>query len=555
MIRLAHCRDKVSEIGGIVQAQCDFLVIGSGVAGMSYALKVADRGSVILVTKRALEESNTRYAQGGIAAVWDEDDSHQAHIEDTLAAGGSLCRREAVEKVVVEGPVRVQELIDLGVAFSRSEGAGTGGDDYDLGREGGHTDRRILHAKDKTGAEIVRALVAKVRAHERIEIRENWMAVDLITGSWLARRSQSLPPVPDLVRGAYVLDLATERVEVIGAKVIALCTGGAGKVYRYTSNPDVASGDGVAMAYRAGARILNMEFVQFHPTCLFHRDAKRFLISEALRGEGGKLRLANGERFMDAYDDRGELAPRDVVARAIDSELKRSGAACVYLDMTHHSRDFLEQRFPLIFGRCLELNINIATDPIPVVPAAHYFCGGVATDLQAESSLRNLFVVGEAACTGLHGANRLASNSLLEGIVFAHSAAEASMGRLENNQWVVLPEWDSGQSVDSDELVVIQQTWEEIRRFMWNYVGVVRTTRRLKRARHRVDLLREEIHNYYWDFRLTADLVELRNLVQIAGLVVESALARRESRGLHFTLDFPSPDPRWLRDTELRKRT
>jgi L-aspartate oxidase len=298
-----------------------------------------------------------------------------------------------------------------------------------------------------------------------------------------------------------------------------------------------------------------MEFVQFHPTCLFHREAKRFLISEALRGEGGKLRLGNGDRFMDAYDSRGELAPRDIVARAIDSELKRSGAPCVYLDMTHHSRDFLEERFPLIYGRCLALGIDIATDPIPVVPAAHYLCGGVATDLQAESSIRNLFVIGEAACTGLHGANRLASNSLLEGVVFAHSAANLAMERIGDCQWVELPEWDSGQAVDSDELVVIQQVWEEIRRFMWNYVGVVRTTRRLKRARHRVDLVQEEIRNYYWDFRLGAELVELRNLAQVAGLVVESALARRESRGLHYTLDFPSPDPRWLRDTELRKRT
>jgi L-aspartate oxidase len=538
-----------------VHTQCDFLVIGSGVAGMSFALKVADRGTVILLSKRELEESNTRYAQGGIAAVWNEKDTHAAHIQDTLVAGGGLCRREAVEKVVVEGPARVRELIDLGVAFSRAQEPGAAAGQYDLGREGGHSERRILHAKDQTGAEIVRALVEKVRAHANIEVRENWMAVDLITGAWLARRSESLPPFPDVVRGAYVLDLHSQTVQVIGAKVVALCTGGVGKVYRYTSNPDVASGDGIAMAYRAGARILNMEFVQFHPTCLFHREAKRFLISEALRGEGGKLRLGNGERFMDAYDPRGELAPRDIVARAIDAELKRSGAPCVYLDMTHHSRDFLEERFPLIYGRCLALGIDIATDPIPVVPAAHYLCGGVATDLHAESTIRNLFVIGEAACTGLHGANRLASNSLLEGVVFAHSAANLAMERIGDCQWVDLPEWDLGQAVDSDELVVIQQVWEEIRRFMWNYVGVVRTTRRLKRARHRVDLVQEEIRNYYWDFRLSADLVELRNLAQVAGLVVESALARRESRGLHYTLDFPSPDPRWLRDTELRKRT
>ena len=534
-----------------MQTQCDFLVIGSGVAGMSYALKVAELGSVILVTKRALEESTTRYAQGGIAAVWDEDDSYNAHVQDTLIAGGGLCRREVVEKVVGEGPARVQELIEIGVAFSREDS----GEEYDLGREGGHSDRRILHAKDQTGAEIVRALVAKLRAHPNIEIRENWLAVDLITGSWLARRTESLPPSPDVVRGAYVLDLNDDRVQVIAAKVVALCTGGAGKVYRYTSNPDVASGDGIAMAYRAGARIMNMEFVQFHPTCLFHQKANRFLISEALRGEGGKLRLSDGERFMDSYDERGELAPRDVVARAIDSELKRSGADCVYLDMTHHNRDFLEERFPAIFSRCLQLDIDISKDQIPVVPAAHYICGGVASDLNGESTIRNLFVIGEASCTGLHGANRLASNSLLEGIVFAHSAAEISSGRLQDSTWVELPEWDLGEAVDSDELVVIKQTWEEIRRFMWNYVGIVRTTRRLKRARHRVDLVQEEIRNYYWDFRITGDLVELRNLAQVAGLVVESALARRESRGLHYTIDFPQSDPRWLRDTELRKRT
>jgi len=531
--------------------KCDFLVIGSGVAGMSYALKVADHGPVRLVTKRALEESNTQYAQGGIAAVWSEEDSVESHVEDTLTAGGGLCRREAVEKVVREGPERVQELIDLGVSFSQE----ANGESYDLGREGGHAERRILHAKDQTGAEIVRALVAKVRQHPNIEVSENTMAVDLITGSWLARRGQALPPYPDVVRGAYLLNLESNAVEVVSAKMVAICTGGAGKVYRYTSNPDVASGDGIAMAYRAGAQILNMEFVQFHPTCLFHRKAQRFLISEALRGEGGKLKLPNGRRFMDRYDERGELAPRDVVARAIDAELKRTGADCVYLDMTHHTAEYLQDRFPLIFSRCLELGIDISTDSIPVVPAAHYICGGVATDLNGESNIRNLFVVGEASCTGLHGANRLASNSLLEGVVFAHSAATTSIERVGTVDCVDLPEWDAGRAVDSDELVVIKQTWEEIRRFMWNYVGIVRTTRRLKRARHRVDLVQEEIRNYYWDFRLTGDLVELRNLAQVAGLVVESALARRESRGLHYNKDFPQSDPRWLRDTELRKRT
>lgn len=533
-----------------MQTRSDYLVIGSGVAGLSFALRVASQGTVILLTKRELEESNTRYAQGGIAAVWSPCDSPESHIHDTLEAGGGLCRRETVEKVVREGPGRVQDLIDLGVEFSRDPREGR----YDLGREGGHTERRILHAMDKTGAEIVRGLVERVRAHPNIEVREHCMAVDLITGSWMARRTQALPPYPDVVRGAYVLDLESQKVDVYAAKVVALCTGGAGKVYRYTSNPDVASGDGIAMAYRAGARILNMEFVQFHPTCLFHPKAPRFLISEALRGEGGVLRLASGKKFMDAYHPRGELAPRDVVARAIDAELKKSGDDCVYLDMTHHDADFLENRFPSIFQRCKGLGIDISTQAIPVVPAAHYFCGGVATDLRGESTIRNLFVVGEASCTGLHGANRLASNSLLEGVVFAEAAATESLERLEGLDFAELPDWDSGSAVDSDELVVIKQTWEEIRRFMWNYVGIVRTTRRLKRARHRVELVQEEIRNYYWDFRLTGPLVELRNLAQVAGLIVESALARRESRGLHFNSDFPDPDSRCLRDTELRKR-
>jgi L-aspartate oxidase len=531
--------------------QSDFLVIGSGLAGLLFALKASKRGSVVILTKRGLTDSNTRYAQGGVAAVWSESDSMQSHVNDTLVAGAGLCRREAVERVVAEGPARIKELIELGVEFSREAGDNT---QYDLGKEGGHSERRILHSKDKTGLEIIRALTERVIASPNIQIHTNMAAVDLITGSWLARREEGLPPFPDTVHGAYALNCETGDVEVFGAKIVALCTGGAGKSYIYTSNPDVATGDGMAMAYRAGALLQNMEFVQFHPTCLFHPDAKRFLISEALRGEGGVLRRSDGVAFMKKYDERGDLAPRDIVARAIDSELKKTGGDCVYLDMTHHTAEYLRERFPSIYERCSSLGIMMESTGIPVVPAAHYYCGGVATDEHGESTLRGLFVVGESSCTGLHGANRLASNSLLEAAVYAHRAAEESGGRLAALENRELPEWDSGSSVNSDELVVIKHTWEEIRRLMWNYVGIVRTTRRLKRARHRVELVQEEIRNYYWDFSLTADLIELRNLAQVAWLVVESALARRESRGLHFTTDFPDRDPRWLRDTEMRRR-
>ncbi|MCB9793291.1 MAG: L-aspartate oxidase [Alphaproteobacteria bacterium] len=531
--------------------QCDFLVIGSGLAGLSFALKAAEHGSVILLTKDELGESNSRYAQGGVATVWDEDDTFDAHVQDTLIAGAGLCRREVVEHVVRNGPARIRELIDLGVEFSRSAEEP---DHYELGREGGHGHRRILHAKDQTGAEIIRALVEAVKAHPNIELKAWAMAVDLITTGWLARRQGDLPPYPNRVVGAYVLDLKTQSVDVYQATVVALCAGGAGKVYRYTSNPDIASGDGMAMAYRAGARMANMEFVQFHPTSLFHPDAKSFLISEALRGEGGVLRNERGERFMERYDERLELAPRDIVARAIDAELKRLGSDCVFLDMTHKSEAYLRDRFPAIFERCLSVGINIAEKAIPVVPAAHYFCGGVSTDLRGESTVRNLFVIGEAACTGLHGANRLASNSLLEATVYAHEAAAEATLRLGETSEVELPEWDPGSATDSDEAVVILHTWSEIRRFMWNYVGIVRTTRRLKRARRRIHLVQEEIRNYYWDFKVTGDLIELRNLATVASLVIESALRRRESRGLHYTLDFPDADAREIRDTEVERR-
>ncbi len=528
---------------------CDFLVIGAGLAGLSFALEVAEHGSVVLLSKTELEESNTRYAQGGIAAVWQTPDTPEAHAEDTMRAGGGLCRREVVDMVVREGPDRVRELQAAGVEFSRDERGRTL-----LGREGGHSHRRVLHVQDCTGAAFVDVLTKRVREHASIQLREHCMAVDLVTGSWLARRSGSLPPYPDQVRGAYVLDVRSGCMGHVAAKVVAVCAGGAGKVYLYTSNPDIASGDGVAMGWRSGARVANMEFIQFHPTCLYHPKAKNFLVTEAMRGEGGVLRDRQGDPFMTRYDPRRELAPRDIVARAIDAELKRSGDECVFLDMTHHERAFLEQRFPTVYGRCRDLGIDVATEGIPVVPAAHYTCGGVAVDLQGESSVRNLFVLGEAACTGLHGANRLASNSLLECLVFAKRAAHEAIARLDSLALAEIPAWDPGDAVDADEQVVIAHVWDEIRRFMWNYVGIVRTGRRLERARHRVQLVQEEIRNYYWDFSLTGDLVELRNLATVAGIVVESALRRRESRGLHYNTDFPDKDIRFLRDTVLQRR-
>ncbi len=531
----------------------DFLVIGSGVAGMWFALNAAEYGRVLVLTKTEPRESNSAYAQGGIAAVWNDEDSYAHHVDDTLISGAGLCRRAAVEQTVREGPERVRELIERGARFTRDL---EDPDTYDLHREGGHSHRRILHADDFTGREIVRALHAELRAHPRIELLDHHMAVDLITDRWLARRRGAIPPEPeeDVARGAYVLNLEKGEVFPVGARVVVLATGGAGKVYKYTTNPPVATGDGHAMAWRAGVRMANMEFVQFHPTCLHHPTENSFLISEALRGEGGKLVGPDGVRFMDAYDPRAELAPRDIVARAIDNELKTRGLKCVYLDMRHLDRATVEHKFPNIDRKLRSLGIDMVTDPIPVVPAAHYMCGGVQTDLNGESSMRNLFAVGEVACTGLHGANRLASNSLLEAIVFAHHAARVSSERLPSIAAPsTLPPWDAGTATHSDEAVVITQTWEEIRRFMWNYVGIVRTHKRLKRAQRRLRLVREEVDAYYWDFEITGDLVELRNLVDVADMIVRCALKRRESRGLHYTLDFPEEDPRFLRDTVIER--
>lgn len=528
-----------------------YLVIGSGVAGMWFALRAAEHAQVTIVTKAVPEESNSRYAQGGIAAVWQDDDSFENHVRDTMVAGAGLNRRDAVEVTVREGPTRVRELIDLGAAFTRREHRP---EEYDLHQEGGHSHRRILHAEDMTGAEMVRALGKACDAHENIRVLDHQMVVDLITRRWLARRAGEIPPEADSdeVVGAYILDLKSGEVEVWDAQVVVLATGGAGKVYNYTTNPDVATGDGIAMAWRAGARIANMEFVQFHPTCLYHPKEKSFLLTEALRGEGGHLILPDGTRFMPGYDERAELAPRDIVARAIDAEIKKRGLECVYLDMRHVDAEELERGFPNIHRRLTELGIDMTKEPIPVVPAAHYFCGGVQSDLRGESSVHNLFVIGETSCTGLHGANRLASNSLLEALVFAERAAETAATRGPTPR-VDLPAWNVGSAVDSDEMVVVRQVWEEIRRFMWNYVGIVRTHRRLKRARRRVALVQDEIETYYWDFKVTGDLIELRNLAAVADLVIQCALKRRESRGLHYTLDFPEPDERFIEDTVVQR--
>ncbi|HQR60114.1 MAG TPA: L-aspartate oxidase [Methylophilaceae bacterium] len=510
----------------------DVLIIGSGLAGLTMALQLAPHKKVCLVTKRQLTDSASSWAQGGIAAVLTDDDSLEAHIQDTLIAGAGLCDPEVTRHVVQHGRAMVEWLIDQGVPFTRDEHSESG---FHLTREGGHSKRRIIHAADATGHAVQETLAQKVRNHPGITLLEEHIAVDLITARKLGKRK-------DHCLGAYVLDKKHGKVLTISAQHPALACGGLGKVYLYTTHPDGATGDGVAMAWRAGCRVANMEFIQFHPTCLYHPQAKTFLITEAVRGEGGLLKLPDGTRFMPAHDPREELAPRDVVARAIDFEIKKRGIDCVYLDISHRSADFIHAHFPNIYQRCLELGIDITRQPIPVVPAVHFSCGGVMTDHIGSTDLPNLYAIGETACTGLHGANRLASNSLLECLVFGNSAAEDIFSKPD----VVLPElpdWDESRVTDADEEVIITQNWDELRRFMWNYVGIVRTDKRLERALHRIHLLRDEVHEFYSHFRISNNLIELRNLLQVAELVVRSALERHESRGLHYSKDFPETLP------------
>jgi L-aspartate oxidase len=533
----------------------DFLVIGAGIAGLSFALRAARYGSVLVLTKGKVMESNTAWAQGGIASVLsphecDAGDSVENHVADTLDAGAGLCREDAVRSIVGEGADAIAALLEHGVHFDREN------DQWVLGKEGGHTFRRILHARDTTGQEIARALVLAARATPNITILENHYVIDLITTGKLGAAAE------DRVLGAYVLESDSGHVHVFRSDRVVLAAGGCGKVYLYTTNPDSATGDGVALGWRAGATISNMEFIQFHPTCFYNPaatgpEARSFLVSEAVRGEGGRLINAKGEDFTLASDPRGSLAPRDIVARSIDRELKRTGAPCVYLDVTHQPRGFMRERFPYIHSNLLQFGLDCETQPIPVVPAAHYQCGGVVTDVYGKTSIRGLYAIGEVACTGLHGANRLASNSLLEGAVVARRAVEEMMrlyppGKASFHP-PTIPPWEHGDTAEPDELVVIYHNWDEIRRLMWDYVSIVRTDNRLRRAASRLRNLKREVREFYWGHRVNPDILELRNLVATANLIVECALRRKESRGLHFTLDYPEPDERYRTDTLLRR--
>jgi len=520
----------------------DVLIIGSGAAGLSLALRLPETVRCAVISKRELAEGNTLYAQGGISAVLDSADSLESHVADTIEAGAGLCVESVVRMVVERGPHNIRWLSGEGVAFTQTPP--TGDSPFHLTREGGHSHRRVVHAADATGRVLETTLVDQVRQRPNVTILEHHIAVDLILNRGRGEATRS--------SGAYLLDLKADEVVSVAASCVVLATGGAAKVYLYTSNPDVATGDGIAMAWRAGCRVANMEFIQFHPTCLYHPKAKSFLISEAVRGEGGRLLLPDGTRFMPGFDERAELAPRDIVARAIDHEMKRLGAECVYLDISHKPAAFIEEHFPTILARCLELGFDMRKEPLPVVPAAHYTCGGIKVDTHGETDVCGLFAIGEASYTGLHGANRMASNSLLECLVYGELAVERILQRLAQTAGPgSVPPWDESRVTDSDEEVVVSHNWDELRRFMWDYVGIVRSNKRLARARRRIDLLRSEIAEYYGNFRVSNDLLELRNLVDVGDLIVQSALRRRESRGLHYNIDFPDTDPNQAHPTIL----
>ncbi|MHA1467282.1 MAG: L-aspartate oxidase [Promethearchaeota archaeon] len=516
----------------------DVLIIGGGVSGLSLAIKLhelAEDSKIIIITKENLEDCSTYYAQGGVACVWDDNDDIENHVRDTLIAGDGLCDETVVRKIITQAPERITELINWGVDFTKDENG-----NYRLGKEGGHSERRVLHVKDFTGQSIESKLIELVKKIGNIEIHEKWCAVNLYAENFNCY-------------GCYVLDQETGEINNIAAKVTVLATGGAGKIYLYTTNPDVASGDGIAMAYRAGATIANLEFFQFHPTCLFHPYAKSFLITEAMRGEGAILKDSRGNEFMSKYHPQKELAPRDIVSRAIDSELKKSGDDHVYLDIaSYKGSDFIKDHFPAIYNKCLEFNIDITKDPIPVVPAAHYCCGGVMAKIDGSTEVKNLYVIGESSCTGFHGANRLASNSLLEGLVCAHNCAKTLSGLIKDIKIKEFEEWQPGNAVPSTEAVIITQNWEEVRRFCWNYVGIVRTDKRLQRAKKRINLLQDEIDQYYWDFKIEKNLIELRNLATVAKLIIVSAISRKESRGIHYNVDHPNKAD-LIRPTLIRK--
>ncbi len=535
----------------------DFLILGSGIAGLMSALHLSSRGTVLVLTKKDRAESNTNYAQGGIACVMASDDSFEQHVNDTLDAGAGLCDAAVVREIVRNGPDRITELERFGLHFSGREG--NEGRTYDLGREGGHSQRRVLHAGDITGQAVEKVLLAQAHASGNIRILDHCMVIDLITTGWLDHRASCRGESAggtdgNRCVGAYALDENSGEIFAVRSAATILATGGGGKVYLYTSNPDIATGDGVAMAWRAGLPIKNMEFIQFHPTILYHPKAKSFLISEAVRGEGAKLVDSTGKSFMDRYDSRDALAPRDIVARAIDHEMKLSGAACMYLDIRHRSAEFLIDRFPNIYARCLSLGIDMARDLIPVVPAAHYFCGGVEASVDGRTALPGLYACGEVACTGLHGANRLASNSLLEALVCAASMADhLAKEPLFDTRTIAIPIWEYGAAVPSDESIVMEHNWNEVRTCMWDYVGIVRSDKRLERAARRIHNLRQEIRQYYLDYLVTPDILELRNIADVAELIIRSAQRRKESRGLHYTLDHPDrDDTHWRHDTVIR---